>query len=61
MLRIILGVMLLTTGSGARQRPVGEPARLSALATFRRKIDVFGSTFNGLRPSKDRRAAGGLF
>jgi hypothetical protein len=32
-----------------------------ALATFRRKIDVFGSTVNGLRPSKDRRAAGGLF
>jgi hypothetical protein len=31
------------------------------LATFRRKIDVFGSTVNGLRPSKDRRAAGGHF
>jgi len=23
--------------------------------------EVFGSTINGLRPSKDRRAAGGLF
>jgi tetratricopeptide (TPR) repeat protein len=32
-----------------------------ALATFRRKIGVFGSTFNGLRPSKDRRTAGGHF
>jgi hypothetical protein len=31
------------------------------LATFWRKIDVFGSTVNGLRPSKDRRAAGGHF
>jgi hypothetical protein len=34
---------------------------LKKLATFRRKIDVFGSTVNGLRPSKDRRAAGGHF
>jgi hypothetical protein len=33
----------------------------AAVATFRRKIDVFGSTVNGLRPSKDRRAAGGHF
>jgi hypothetical protein len=32
-----------------------------ALTTFRRKIDVFGSTVNGLRPSKDRGAAGGVF
>jgi hypothetical protein len=31
------------------------------LATFWRKIDVFGSAANGLRPSKDRRAAGGHF
>jgi hypothetical protein len=31
------------------------------VATFWRKIDVFGSTVNGLRPSKDRRAAGGHF
>ena len=29
------------------------------LATFRRKIEISGSTVNGLRPSKDRRAAGG--
>jgi AAA domain len=34
---------------------------LQRIATFRRKIDVFGSTVSGLRPSKDRRAAGGLF
>jgi hypothetical protein len=41
----------------------GFPAAISAsaVATFRRKIDVFGSAVNGLRPSKDRRAAGGHF
>jgi RNA-directed DNA polymerase len=38
-----------------------EEAAAAALATFRRKIDVFGSTINGLRPSEDRRAAGGHF
>jgi hypothetical protein len=37
------------------------PISQMPLATFWRKIDVFGSTVNGLRPSKDRRAAGGHF
>jgi hypothetical protein len=31
------------------------------VATFRRKIDVFGSVVNGVLQSKDRRAAGGVF
>jgi hypothetical protein len=43
-------------------RVTGPASRLERpLVTFWRKIDVFGSTVNGLRPSKDRRAAGGHF
>jgi hypothetical protein len=47
----------------ARPNDMSRLRWLGLIATFRRKIDVFGFWKHGqwLRPSKDRRSAGGLF
>ena len=54
-------VVLVARTEGLLFNPATLKPAVDKLATFRRKIDVFGSTVNGLGPSKDRRGAGGLF